>query len=525
MKKFFKLQFLLLGFFLVVGTSMQAQNREFTHVKKISMNGVQAMKQNDVVVGYYAYFYVEKKDRKNFTFQLDIMDVNLKTTHKIKFTKPRRSILLETQFNGTHFCFTYLDIKKKSLTSNIYDMNAKLTGTNVIEGLDRTSIQLLYQQQQLEEGYYSGTLIPIPNKGFAVAYTKKDSGLKVKIDMFNNKGKKKWTADSGVSKKAFEIFSPLYYSEDYLVGSIMTRPGRMSQKITETVHIFDNKTGKLLGKVKTENAKAFFAVNGVDFDKDKGEFFMYGTKYGRKNKKPDFKHQLGLFVTYFSPKGTVSDKHFAFWGKDIMKKVKGKDKAKIKKGASVMLHNITRTNTGKFVAVGELFNKEASALGIASKVLSKGQSNTSVAKVVLYNMLVFEFDEHFKTEKVSVIEKPKQNVQLPAGYGWVNEGKLGYILKALGLFDFDFYTANSDRSSFSTVYTSYNRGKKGRNGNRYTIGVISLDEDGHVVSTKMSLKSKPTAFTVLPAKPGYVGVFEYFRKNKTAKIRIEKLDL
>ena len=524
MKKIFKLQFLLLGLFLILGTSLGAQSREFTHVKRINMNGVQAIKQNNVVIGYYAYFFVEKKDRKNFTFMLDIMDVNLKTTHKLKFTKPRRSILLETQFNGTHFCFTYLDAKKRTLTSNIYDLNAKLTGTNVIEDLERLSVKTLLQQQDMEDGYYSGTLMPIQNKGFAVAYPKKQSGLKVKIDMFDNKGKKQWTADSGVSKKAFELFSPMYYSEDYIVGSIMSRPGRISKKLTETVHIFDNKTGKLLGKVKTENAKAFFAVNGVDFDKNKGEFFMYGTKYNRKNKKPDFKHQIGLFLTYFTPDGKVSDKHLSYWGKAIMKKVKGKDKAKIKKGASIMLHNITRTNTGKFIAVGELYNKEASALGIASKLMSSN-SNVSVTKVVLYNMLVFEFDKDFKIEKVTVIEKPKRNRLLPAGYEWVNEGKLGYILKALGQFDFEFYTVNSDHSSFSTAYTSYNRGKKGRNGNRYTLGVISLDENGKVVSKKISLKSKPTRFTALPAKPGYIGIFEYFRKGKTAKIRVEKLDL
>ncbi len=525
MKKVFGLNALLVSvFFLLLSFNADAQKREFNNVRKISMNGVQEIKKNDVIIGYYANFFVEKKDRKNYTFQLDIMDTKLKTTHKITFTKPKRSVLLETKFNGTHFCFIYLDVKKRSLTSTLYDLQGKKTGTNVIDDLDRRSVGVLLQQQEMEDGYYSGTLVPIDEKGFAVVYPKKQKGLKAKIDMFDNKGKKLWTADSGSTSKSWEMFSPMYSSGEYLVGTINSRPGMMSKKLTETVYVFDTQNGHVVGKAATKTPKAYYVINGVDFDKKKNEFFMFGSKYGIRNKKVNYKTSLGIFVNYFKPDGTFTDKHLAFWGKNIMKKVKSKDKGKIKKGASIMLHNMVRTNTGKFVAVGELYNKEASALGIASKLMSSN-SNASVAKIVLYNMLVMEFDKDFKTTKVAVVEKPKQNRLLPSGSLLLNEGALGYYLKAYGLFDFDFFSTNSDHSSFNTVYTSYNRGKKGRNGNRYTIGLIALDDDGDFVSKKISLQSKPTMFSVLPSKPGYIGIFEYFRKGRKANIRIEKVDL
>ncbi len=526
MKKNFRLNVLLISLLFLLGVAkVDAQKREFTNVRKISMNGVQEIKKNDVVIGYYAYFFVEKKDRKNYTFQLDIMDTKLKTTHKVTFTKPKRSVLLEMKFNGSHFCFTYLDVKKRSLTSTLYDLSGKKTGTNVVDDLDRRSVGVLRQQLEMEDGYYSGTLVPIDKKGFAIVYPKKQKGLKAKIDMFDNKGKKLWTADSGSTSKTWEMFAPMYSSGDYLVGTINSRPGMMSKKMTETVYIFDVKNGHVKGKAKTKTPKAYYVVNGVDFDKEKNEFFMFGSKYGMKGKKVNYKTSLGVFVKYFKPDGKTTDKYMAYWGKDIMKKVKGKDKSKIKKGASIMLHNMVRTNTGKFVAVGELYNKEASALGIASKMLGGGNSEMSVAKIVLYNLLVMEFDKDFRTTKVTVVEKPKQNRLLPSGAVVVNEGALGYYLKSYGLFDFEFFSTNSDHSSFNTVYTSYNRGKKGRNGNRYTIGVISMDDEGEVVFKKISLNSKPTLFSVLPSKPGYIGIFEYFWKGKKADIRIEKLDL
>jgi len=309
-----------------------------------------------------------------------------------------------------------------------------------------------------------------------------------------------------------------------LVGVINSRPGMMSKKLTETVYIFDTKNGHVAGKAATKTPKAYYTINGVDYDKERNEFFMFGSKYGINGKRVNFKTSIGLFMNYFKPDGSITERKMAFWGKDIMKKVKGKDKAKVKKGASIMLHSMVRTNTGKFVAVGELYNKEADALGIAAKMLSSN-SNTSVAKIVLYNMLVLEFDKDFKTKQVMVVEKPKQNRTLPSGALLYSEGALGYFLKSYGMFDFEFFSTNSDRSRFSTVYKSYNRGKKGRDGNRYTVGVIAMDDEGEMVSQKISLNSKPTWFSVLPSKPGYVGVFEYFRKGRKAGIRIEKIDL
>jgi uncharacterized Zn finger protein len=186
------------------------------------------------------------------------------------------------------------------------------------------------------------------------------------------------------------------------------------------------------------------------------------------------------------------------------------------------VHKIVKTADGKTFVIGEQYRKAVSGLGVASAVLMGSRSNTSVMKIEIHDMLVFEFDSKMKLKDITIFEKEKTNVQLPSGYGTVDANLLGNIMKIYGQFDYSYTSISADKKTFNSAYINYDRDKEA--GSSYTIGDIAYTKDQKLTIDKIKLTSKPTFFYVREAKPGYVAIFEYFRKEKKAILRLEKLN-
>ncbi len=450
------------------------------------------------------------------------MDANLKVTHKIVMTKPKRSIFLEGKFNGSNFCFTWLDVKGKSIICDLYSESGKKSGSYKTP-IKANIMKMMIQQTELESGFYSGTLTTVGSDGFAIIYPLKEKGIKAKVDMFNNKGKKKWSYTTNKGKKSYDNVSFINSSSDYVVISVISKPGMMSVKNSGNGIILDAKKGKKTGSIKADKSSSMLIFNGASYDESTKNIQFYGEKIGRKPKGTlDMNKKKGLFVKTYDGKGKIQDNKFVTWS-SILAKVKGEDKKRLKDGAQVMIHEFIKTKDGRYIAIGEQYKKQVSALGVASTILNRG-GGASVAKIVLYNMMVFDFDKDLKIQKVKVIKKDKSNVLLPSGYGWMSEARLGFVLKMFGQFDYNFTTVNSSKTNFASTYTSYNKGRENKK-SRYTIGAVYLDEDNNVANVKFKLKTKPTSFVTLPSSPGYITIFEYFRKGKKIVIRKEKLDM
>ncbi|HXC04876.1 MAG TPA: DUF6770 family protein, partial [Bacteroidia bacterium] len=186
-------------------------------------------------------------------------------------------------------------------------------------------------------------------------------------------------------------------------------------------------------------------------------------------------------------------------------------------------HKVIQTADGKLFAVGEQYRKAVSGVGVAAGVLMGGHSNVALMKIDLHDMLTFEFNKSLQITDVYVFEKKKTAIELPRGIGMNDANKLGYLIKLYHWFDYAFTSVSSDRKTFYCSYVNYEKDKE--EGSEYTIGNISYTKDQKLVNDKIKLKSNPTTFFVLPGKPGYVAIFEYFRKQKKATIRLEKLNL
>jgi hypothetical protein len=90
-------------------------------------------------------------------------------------------------------------------------------------------------------------------------------------------------------------------------------------------------------------------------------------------------------------------------------------------------------------------------------------------------------------------------------------------------FDYAFTFIGDGNKTFYSSYVNYDK-EKGES-SKYMIGNIVYNKQGELVTDQIPLSSKPTFFSVLPGKPGYVLIFEYFRKKKELVVRLEKMDV
>lgn len=498
-------------------TSGFSQSADFAGVKKINLTNVNAIIQNNEVVGYYAFYVMDKSSGSENEYGLEILDNNLKVTHSIKMKQSNKSVLLEAGFNGDNFCFSFVDLKKKALEYKMYDKTGKPMPSYKVLGLNNNEISYYGQMMQNEDDNFSGWLHAVPNKGFVRCGMENEGGARVEIEMFDNAGKKKWTANSGAtSKKSYESLLPLYTNDKYFITGLTTREKMLSMSFDFSAVVFDVNSGKQKFSTSSKHDKGYLWPIGASVEGE--DIIIYGEYYeydDAAKTKMDISKKIGFYTQVFDETGKLKQENFSSWDKDVAKFVPVNEKGKLDNNTSVMIHKLVKTSDGKYYAIGEQFKKNL-ALGAAAL-------GASAAKISLYDMMIFEFDNNLKLQKVNIIQKEKTDVVLPRGAGVNGSATLGYFAKTMGWFDYLFTTQSSDKSTFNSVYLNYDKGVS--EGSKYTIGNIALTKEKTLANPKVNLKTKPTAFIALPAKPGYIAVFEYFKKKKSASMHLEKLDI
>lgn len=516
---------LLMTLVILLSLNVKSQTRELTGVKKVHLSNVQSIGSRYETKGYYAFYAMEKSDKGMVNYRLEILNDNLGSTHSIDIKKDKNIYLLEGKFNGTHFCFSFLNYKEKTLEFDIYDLNGKKTGSQSIKEVDQMYIMQLAQQLENEDSFYSGGLLEVPNQGFAYSYAQKGKGMKIFIDMIDNKGKKKWTLGSGVMEKSFEQFTFLYSNEENIFFTIASRSSAMTKEVDYNLIQVNTTTGKATSKNQFVDKNDFYLPFGVEYDEQKSEYIVYGEYYKKINGKASFKDKEGFFLKKLNKDGKEVYSKNISWEKDMSKKIKVGDKGKLEDGVAIFVHKIVKTDDGKYYAIAEQFNKVVSGLGVASAIMNGGNSSgVSLAKINILNMMVFELNSDFSLENVTIFEKNKTSVELPSGAEFLDENTLGLFVKIYGGFDYTYTSSNKANTNFQTTYVNYNR-KNDKGDSKFNIGVISLNDAKKITDTKINLKSKPTRFSVMPSKPGYLVIFEYFKKEKRAAFRMEKTDI
>ena len=123
-----------------------------------------------------------------------------------------------------------------------------------------------------------------------------------------------------------------------------------------------------------------------------------------------------------------------------------------------------------------------------------------------------------------MIDKQATRVALPAGATYWSPSFTAAYMKNEGAFDYAFTMVDKDKDRFFCSYVDYSkeRDSKGDKVGTY-VGTIVVDK-GKSTTDKIDVRSKSSYYRVLPAKPGYILMQEYFRKENQVKVRLERVN-
>jgi hypothetical protein len=138
------------------------------------------------VKGYYYFYNVEKKDRKNNNYLLSIVDENLNEIKSIPIVRPNTYYLVDAAFNGSAFAFLFYDANEKSLELIGYDKALKQMG-KVKKDVSGRMTQAAYVYVAQGNEPMQAYLVAIPDKGFIHYGMKADSKGDYTIEFYDRR--------------------------------------------------------------------------------------------------------------------------------------------------------------------------------------------------------------------------------------------------------------------------------------------------------------------------------------------------
>jgi hypothetical protein len=96
------------------------------------------------------------------------------------------------------------------------------------------------------------------------------------------------------------------------------------------------------------------------------------------------------------------------------------------------------------------------------------------------------------------------------------------VMKQMGSFDYQFTQLANDGKSADIVYINYDK-EKGEDTKR-VLGNIIISPDGKFTLDKMDITTKATSSFLYPAKPGFLMMVDYLKKERSLGMKLIKLN-
>jgi len=511
---------LAMSMLLLCVCSTHAQKLSIENVQKVSLRNSEAIKEGSEVKGYYFFYVSDKIDKKTNEYTLQITDNNLKKLKDIKFQDSKHVSILESSFNGTDLIFLFYNDDDRTFEYQVYGADAKKkhSYTRQLTKKEERFLENTYLNLNDDEESFKG-LYPLEGKGFiSNTPSREDKDYTFQIDFFATEKKKQWSYTPTEGGKKF-IGDYLGYYNGVVYIEILKFGGAFDQSPDSYMLGLDIETGKKIFENKTDAKYRFYPssmsiING-------GKAYIYGEYYDLDANIMKAKSK-GFAFWGVDEKGKVTSEKYASWDVDMGKYLDVSSKGKIQDFGFMYLHSMLQTSDGKIYAVGEGYKKVASALGIASKVLSGGRGGgLSAVKIKVTDMIMLNFDGDFNISSAKIYSKNANSIELPGGYEVVSTALLGkYIKYYFGGFDYAYTQLNKEKTSFTVCYSDYERSKDYKGG---TFNAITYNE-GKITTDKINTKSEASRSAVLPGKQGQVLIMEYYRKDKRLDAHFEKLN-
>jgi hypothetical protein len=497
MKTYLQIALTTLILLLSSAVNINAQTEKL----QVILKNIEVIKTDGVVQGYFCLYRIDRVNRKNSLFKLDIYDFNLKLTSSKEIIKPTGTSLTEkkegmfgvkqnTYFNGTHFCFLFSETDKdgslKKVYNEIYDKEGNKTGETV----------------------RMANFTCIPNKGFIGTSMRKIKGLKgrrVFLASYDNEGKLNWEVPIASHEKAEKLnISEIAHVDNdkiYIINTTNTilfsfNYDKYFTNLKRYMSIIDTKTGKNIKDVTIVNKDhKYFRVFEFDqmlYNKNNGKAQLL---FKLRKKESGVEEDLGVFFINFDSNGEIVNESHIGWDSPKYKELKINSFGKLLDDRGML--------------------KEKPLNLISVHLLSDGSKVLIWDIARVEDIIVSTLDPSNKVKDVKLIAISEEGGE-GASSKW-NSSRNYYEGK------FEFVSLNSERTALNISYTEYNS-KKANSGSRHSFGNVQYNINGMWKESKIKLNSSPDFFQIIPAKIGYIAVSEYFEKEKEYDFRLEKLD-
>jgi len=503
--------------------ALLAQTQTLDGVSRISRSAISPIYAGNEVKGYIMYAKGDKADKKNDNYLLDFYDQDLAKVSSVTVQKPSgRYYMLANSFNGSAFGLYFYNLKDNTLEMETYDTSLKKLGSKVIEDpskMDKMKIQMAFQQKSSgsEEQPFSGMeLFPVPGYGFVRnSYEGMMKGYA--LQLYDNQMNLKWTLASDPKAKDYEAITITEATDKYILATMMRKSGMMSKKVESYMIVIDAATGKKIMDLPVETSKTEqLSLSSFSFDPAKREFVAMG-EYYKLDDKPFVNKSEGFYLKRFSESGQPTLAKNYGWHNEVRAAMPAEALPSLEAGYVNYAQSIVRGANGKTYIVAEQYKLVADGLGIAMAMMGQG---AGVQKGKIANMMVFALDPSYKLTDVKFYPKDESQAMLP-GIG--GAGLMGMYLKATGQFDYQFMQKNDASSQFNAVYINYDKEKGEKT--KKIIGNMAFGDNGQFKLDKIDMTSNATASYLYPAKPGYLMMVDYLKKDKKLGMKLVKVNI
>jgi hypothetical protein len=498
--------------FLTV-SSLFAQNLSRTGVASIKVRNTGAVLQHGEVKGYYYFYNLEKKDRKTNNYLLSVSDENLREVNSVTITRPSNYQLIESSYNGSAFLFLFFDPRSKNTEMISYDNQLKQIGQK-FQVIPNQTMYNVFQSVALGNSAQQRYLVPLENRGF-IRY---GSGS---IEYYNDSLRLEWSSRS--KSKEADVPSEGFQSREY-IGSVVAAVSGKS--ISYSLLVNKVETGELIFQAPMISNEYSISPSDISYDSANQRIVVFG-EYFNKDDKQLKAQSLGFCYYVLDVQGNPIDTKTLPWSYISMKAPVNESGKFDGVNTNILFHDFIRTADGQIFAIGEQYKKAASAAGIglqAFSILAAAATGyysggSSSVQMNIYNMVVFQFSADYSLEKVHIFEKNKSEMLLPSGSMYMSSKLLSYYVKAIGGFDFRFSQEFPGHETFAVIYVDADRGSQ-----KAILGSIVYTPEKVFTEDKMRFDRRSQEFAVMRAKPGYVLIAEYFKKEKKFDMRLEKIN-
>ena len=515
---------LLILLFLPIVSFSQSASME--NVLRYTLRGSGTILHGDELQGYWTFFVKEKEDRKNYSYEVLFHDNNLKEVASFHVVKPKETRLLEIVSNDNAFMMTFYE--KKTLEFEIYDRAGKLTGSKKITDIPKLELVRINQAMQSEE-LDNITAYNLGTNGFVRNGYTKNEKTGYELTAYDNTMKELWSFGSDPNSKLLETSSVMSTSEKYVALTVARKKNLFTKSADSFFILLDAATGtKLLEMPMKDKTDGELSLINLQVDEVKNEVLLLGEYYNPGDEVLKDQSQ-GIYAQRIDMKGNELALAKYTWTKDIAKLRKesmtDEQAAKDKGQRLLYIHKIIVTPTGDIYAVGEEYRKTLSAAGTTFAVLNggAGRSGASTFQLTIENLVVIQINSKLELVGYKLIEKKKNRVALPPGFGYANAQMLAAYVKATGGFDYQFTSIDKAKSNYTVVYSDLNKkADEGSDKADIMIGSITI-KGGQTEAKRTPINSEAKYVTYQPAKPGYIMIVEYFRKEKKLELHLEKI--